>query len=253
MKGNKITAKRSIESKEFGEFLKFIEMQKMRNKTKADAILISSLLWNTGARISEILELTVRDLRIALTISIVKEGKGFDNGIFAIKLPINKSKSSTKKFKTIPLLYESVLKLRDVFNNWLKAVKKYSISDDTYLFFPQGKPTDSPSIRGWTTRFNELIRSFFPILDDDEFKVSSHSFRHAMSERLLGSAIREFERNAILGHTQKTTSERHYSNFNSKGGKYRNLVNLYVSIFESFSTKNIYGFDEARRVVTAIG
>lgn len=138
-----------------------------------------TVFYNTGARISEIIELRVKDLQLSHSASVHLHGKG-------------------RKERTVPLWKTTALMLRD----WLKQVDK----DPHNSVFPSrfGKPLSSAGIE---YRLQIAIRQaskFCPGLE--KRRISPHTIRHTTAMHLLQSGVDLSVIALWLGHESPATT-----------------------------------------------
>jgi len=180
----------AITDTQFRELKEFVDSSKMRKKSKNDMKLLSTILFFTGGRISEALALSVDDLKAGL-----KKG--------VLKIPQHKKRGSKKVYRDIPLLGKAKSELKEL----LKV--RIEISGETgYLFHPQGRPQSSPSIDGFTNRFNEFL--LIAIKTEESEKITSHSFRYRASSKLFIAGVSETNVSKFLGHHLNSIAVNHY-------------------------------------------
>jgi integrase len=159
------------------------------SRAKQDVQLLWRLLDGTGARIAEITGLRVQD--------IVTYGELPHLKIVAHPERRLKTDSSTRD---VPLVGDAMEAAK-------QALKM--AGDGPYVFARYIKPT------GPTTASAVLMKRIREVTDEPKHTV--HSLRHGMADRLSLAETSAIDRNAIMGHLNPGTGERHY------GGSYAKL------------------------------
>jgi integrase len=158
------------------------------SKAKKDVQLLWRLLDGTGARIAEITGLRMQD--------IVTDGELPHIKIVAHPERRLKTASSARE---IPLVGDA-----------LEAAKELlDIASGAYAFPRYIKPT------GPTTASAVLMKRIREVTSDPKHTV--HSLRHGMADRLALAETSAIDKNAIMGHLNPGTGEKHY------GGSYTKL------------------------------
>jgi integrase len=180
----------AITDQQFFDALKWADSNIGREKARNDFQLLSTILFYTGARISEALALRVEDVRVA-----IKRG--------VLKMPQHKKRDGKVHFREIPIA-----------KPFAKLLKKYlkvrvDISGkEGYLFHPQGRVGIQPSIDGFTNRFNSLLLKAIPTESGE--KITSHSFRYRASSQLYKKGVKDEHVSRFLGHSMSSTAQKHY-------------------------------------------
>jgi integrase/recombinase XerD len=147
-------------------------------------LAILSLLYDTGARVQEIADVTVSDLRMKAPATIRLTGKG-------------------NKTRIIPVMPQTISILKAYIND-------YSLFNDTNfsspLFF--NKKKEKLTRAGLSYVLNKYI-VVAQIKHPDLFpaKVSPHVFRHSKAMHLLESGVNLIYIRDFLGHASVTTTE----------------------------------------------
>lgn len=159
------------------------------SKAKKDVQLLWRLLDGTGARIAEITGLRVQD--------IVVDGELPHLKIVAHPERRLKTESSTRD---VPLVGDALAAAKEALT---------MAGDGPYVFARYIKPT------GPTTASAVLMKRIREVSAEPKHTV--HSLRHGMADRLSLAEASAIDKNAIMGHLNPGTGERHY------GGSYAKL------------------------------
>lgn len=138
------------------------------------------LLYESGARVSELINVRKKDLHLEKTYTVILQGKG-------------------RKIRSVPLDY-SVVKILN------KYIKKYNVSDEDFLFF--------------NARRNKLTREGVNYILQKHFKIakeinnllypstiSPHCIRHSRAMHLLENGVNLIYIRDLLGHSSVTVTE----------------------------------------------
>lgn len=147
-------------------------------------LAILSLLYDTGARVQELADITVNDLRIKPPSTIRLTGKG-------------------KKIRIIPIMPQTMSILKAYINNY-NLLDEMEISPPLFFNKKQEKLTRA----GLAYILNKYIL-IAKINHPDLFpaKVSPHVFRHSKAMHLLESGVNLIYIRDFLGHTSVITTE----------------------------------------------
>ena len=141
-------------------------------------LCLLSLLYDTGARISEILSLKVRDVHLSNPAKVILYGKG-------------------RKLREVPLLPNTVLHLQQyVTEHGLSAPERL---DRTFFVNRQGNPL--------TRAGATYILSKYVQMAELDTHVSPHVLRHTKAMHLLEAGINIFYIKDFLGHEDISTTE----------------------------------------------
>jgi integrase/recombinase XerD len=147
-------------------------------------LAILSLLYDTGARVQEIADVKVSDLRIKAPSTIRLTGKG-------------------KKTRIIPVMPQTINILRAYIND-------YGLFNETNISSPLffNKRREKLTRAGLSYILNKYI-VIAKIIHPDLFptKVSPHIFRHSKAMHLLESGVNLIYIRDFLGHASVTTTE----------------------------------------------
>lgn len=149
---------------------------------RRDAVLLS-ILYDAGARVQELIDLTVRDVRLDTPAQIRLTGKG-------------------GKMRSVPLLSRTVnllkqyLQERDLLQSGQGAKPVFSNA--------KGEPLSRSGIRYILKKYVQSAKTSNPTLRDD---VSPHTLRHTKAMHLLQAGNPLVVIRNILGHTDVKTTE----------------------------------------------
>jgi site-specific recombinase XerD len=146
---------------------------------RRDAALLS-LLYDTGARVSEIVGVSMGDIRFDNPAVIKLTGKG-------------------RKTRLVPLMTETAALLKDyITENDLAKPEMLSLP----LFFNKQKKRLTRSGVGY------VVQKYAAMLPDNQNrKISPHTFRHSKAMHLLQADINIIYIRDLLGHTDIKTTE----------------------------------------------
>ena len=150
------------------------------NRRDLRDLSIILLLYESGARVSELTNVKVNDLKLYKPSSIVLYGKG-------------------KKVRIVPLDY-SVIEIL------IKYIDIYNIKDNEYLFFNSKREKLSREgvnyiLQKHFKKVKELNKTIFPS------RISPHCIRHSKAMHLLENGVNLIYIRDILGHSSVTTTE----------------------------------------------
>lgn len=146
-----------------------------------DAVMLATM-YNTGARVSEITDLRVRDVLLDRQVAVHLHGKG-------------------RKERAIPLWKSTASELRD----WLRQID----NDPTAPVFPNraGKPLARSGVRDRLDRAVSKATQRCPTLQGR--RISPHTLRHTCAMHLLQSGVDLAVIALWLGHADPATTH-HY-------------------------------------------
>ena len=169
-------------------------------RAKQDVQLLWRLLDGTGARIAEITGLRAQD--------IIVDGEMPHLKIVAHPERRLKTASSARD---LPLVGDALEAARQALE---------MVGDGQYVFARYIKPT------GPTTASAVLMKRIREVTEEPKHTV--HSLRHGMADRLSLAETSAIDKNAIMGHLNPGTGERHY------GGSYAKLKVLTRAMKKAF-------------------
>lgn len=161
-----------------------LSMPNTNIRTGRRDLAILALTYDTGARVQEIANLTVVDVRIKKTATIMLTGKG------------NKS-------RIIPLMPQTV----SLINKYMVDYKLHNeTKGSTALFF--NKKSEKLTRAGLSYILNKYVKNA-RINHNDLFpdKISMHVLRHSKAMHLLQSGVNLIYIRDFLGHSSVTTTE----------------------------------------------
>lgn len=161
-----------------------LAMPDTTTKTGRRDAMILSLLYDTGARVQELADITVGDVRLSAPATIRLVGKG-------------------NKARIVPLLHGTESLLRE----YLKDLPQQPFMDnDRPLFLNREKQKFSRWGIAYTLKkYADAARVASPALISD--KLSPHCFRHSKAMHLLQADVNLIYIRDLLGHTNVKTTE----------------------------------------------
>ncbi len=149
---------------------------------RRDAVLLS-LMYDTGARVQELIDLCVRDVRLDSPAQVQIMGKG-------------------RKARVVPLIHATVALL----NAYVREhdLQRIEHQDDPMFWNKQHQPLSRSGVRQILARYVERARRGTPSLPGG---ISPHTLRHTKAMHLLQSGNPLTTIQAILGHADLRTSE----------------------------------------------
>jgi len=149
---------------------------------RRNAVLLS-VLYDTGARVQELIDLNVRDLRLEAPAQVRLTGKG-------------------RKIRSVPLMKQTVSLLKQYFKEHGFNIIKL---DRTPVFRNRKRERLSRSgIRYILKKYVDQARAVCPTLRED---ISPHMLRHSKAMHLLQAGNPLVVIRNILGHTDVKTTE----------------------------------------------
>ena len=158
----------------------FAPLRCRKNNTRDKLVL--SLLYYTGIRKSELLNLNWTDLNLSRSTVIIRHGKG-------------------GKDRLIPL-HKEVTMLLDKY-----LEKRLPLKTDALIIGEQGK-------RMCNCSFVNLLKMYFALSGLKRKGYTAHSFRHSFATHLVEAGVDLFKVQKLLGHSSLDTTKI-YINFNS--------------------------------------
>ena len=149
---------------------------------RRDAVLLS-VLYDTGARVQELIDLSAGDVRLDTPAQVRLMGKG-------------------RRMRAVPLMEETAQLLRDhMHENVLDRPEHY---DQPLFSNRQGERLSRSGVRYILQKYVQKARSSHPGLDRT---VSPHTFRHSKGMHLLQSGISLEIIRDFLGHVDVKTTQ----------------------------------------------
>lgn len=150
---------------------------------RRDAMILS-LLYDTGARVQELIDITVGDVRLSAPATIRLVGKG-------------------NKARIVPLLHGTEALLRE----YIKDLPQQPFTDNNRLLFlnREKQKFSRWGIAYTLKKYADAARVVNPGLIPD--KLSPHCFRHSKAMHLLQADVNLIYIRDLLGHTNVKTTE----------------------------------------------
>ena len=147
-------------------------------------MLLLSLLYDSGARVSEMIQLRIGDIRLAAPCTVLLHGKG-------------------NKDRIVPLSDKSAR----LISNYLQHEKLLAPEFRCRLLFtnPQGNLLTRTGISYILNKYADEVRNTDPGLMPEQF--SPHCIRHSKAMHLLQAGVPLIYIRDFLGHTQIKTTE----------------------------------------------
>lgn len=163
--------------KEEIRFLSIEEVKSILNKPNQNTkkglkeLVILSILYDTGVRVNELINLSLNDIRLGEISTIKVLGKG-------------------NKYRTIPISDNLKILLS-------RYIDKFSITTGILFKSNQNKKYTSNGIRYIISKYTKEI----------DFKVTPHTFRHSKASHLIEANVPLIYIRDLLGHEHVSTTE----------------------------------------------
>ena len=148
---------------------------------RRDLVLLC-LLYDTGARVQEIIDLTVGDIRLEAPATVKLSGKG-------------------RKRRTVPLMSQTTQLLK----NYLEEQKLVEKERSCPVFF--NKQRKKLTRKGVAYILGKYVRQAAEVTPMPAFNITPHVFRHTKAMHLLNADVNMFHIRDILGHVDVSTTE----------------------------------------------
>lgn len=148
---------------------------------RRDLVLLC-LLYDTGARVQEIIDLTVGDIRLEAPATVKLSGKG-------------------RKRRTVPLMSQTTQLLK----NYLEEQKLTEKERSYPVFF--NKQRKKLTRKGIAYILGKYVKQAAEVTSMPTFNITPHVFRHTKAMHLLNADINMFHIRDILGHVDVSTTE----------------------------------------------
>ena len=168
-----------ILDKEFSILKSYVNGLETFETTKSKWIRSLELLFMSGLRVSEILDIRIKDIQ-----------NGIDNSELSVFV------KKQKIIRHIPLSLKSV--------NILKRLIKDETDMDGYFIHKRNSKRNNLNPNGFTKEFNDLLQL---VLGKD---YSSHSFRKGLITQMSMKGINPRLTQAFIGHRNVTTTLNYY-------------------------------------------
>jgi len=149
---------------------------------RRDTTLLS-VLYDTGARVQEIIDLKVRDVRLESPAQVVLTGKG-------------------RKMRSVPIMGRTAALLRDYLRD--NRLDRPECADRPVFQNRYGRPLSRSGVRHVLQKHAERARSERPTIPE---RLSPHTLRHTKAMHLLQAGNPLVVIRNILGHADVKTSE----------------------------------------------
>ncbi len=146
-------------------------------------LAIMSLLYDTGARVQELIDITMRDIRLQAPAVITLKGKGNKN-------------------RQVPLMSNTVLILR-------YYISENKLDDNRKIDYPLFTNSQNRKLtkEGVAYIINKYVDQAFRKSNIIPSKVTPHMFRHSKAMHLLEAGVNSIYIRDFLGHTDLKTTE----------------------------------------------
>lgn len=163
-----------------------LEMPDSSTKSGLRDLTLLALTYDTGARVSEIVDIVYKDIRFEEPPTIILTGKG------------NKS-------RIVPLLPQTVKYLQEYSKRWNVDV---TIQRDKPVFTNRfGEKMTRAGIAYILNKYTAEARQRYPTLFPED--ISPHTLRHTKAMHLLQSGVNTVYIRDILGHCSVKTTDRY--------------------------------------------
>lgn len=168
-----------LEENELKTILQMPDTTKMWGRR--DLVLLC-LLYDTGARVQEIIDLTVGDIRLEAPATVKLSGKG-------------------RKRRTVPLMSQTTQLLK----NYLEEQKLTEKERSYPVFF--NKQRKKLTRKGIAYILGKYVKQAAEVTSMPTFNITPHVFRHTKAMHLLNADVNMFYIRDILGHVDISTTE----------------------------------------------
>lgn len=168
-----------LEEDELKAILQMLDITKIWGRR--DLVLLC-LLYDTGARVQEIIDLTVGDIRLEAPATVKLSGKG-------------------RKRRTVPLMSQTTQLLK----NYLEEQKLTEKERSYPVFF--NKQRKKLTRKGIAYILGKYVKQAAEVTSMPTFNITPHVFRHTKAMHLLNADINMFHIRDILGHVDVSTTE----------------------------------------------
>lgn len=139
-----------------------------------------TLLYDSGCRVQELIELKVSDVTIGKCCRIYVHGKG-------------------NKYREIPVFGETGTILE-------KYIKEFGLEPKDLLFLnKQGHPLTRAGVKYVIQKYKNVVKKKYP--DEMNVNVSPHILRHSKATHLVNAGVNIFNVRDFLGHASVTTTQ----------------------------------------------
>ena len=145
-------------------------------------LLILTVLYDTAARVSELSNIKVGDVRLEYPFSITLHGKG-------------------RKIRTVPIMKQTVTLLKNYYQE--NHIDSRIHSDMPLFWNVHRKPLSRSGITYIIQKYADVVRSEMPELPSD---ISPHMFRHTKAMHLVQANVNPVYIKDYLGHADISTT-----------------------------------------------
>jgi len=153
-----------------------------RQKGRRDLVLLS-LLYDSGARVQELIDLVARELRLEHPAKVMLTGKG-------------------RKTRYVPLMSRTVALLQDYLRE--QHLDTPLMVDHPLFFNSQRKELSRAGVTYIVGKYADMARNACATMPE---KVTPHTFRHSKAMHLLQANVSLVYIRDLLGHTDIKTTE----------------------------------------------
>ncbi len=180
---NKKSIKKVIEYITPGAMQLLLSMPDKSNYKGRRHLAIMSLLYDTGARVQELIDITMRDIRLQAPAVITLKGKGNKN-------------------RQVPLMSNTVLILR-------YYISENKLDDNRKSDYPLFTNSQNRKLtkEGVAYIISKYVDQAFRKSNIIPSKVTPHMFRHSKAMHLLEAGVNSIYIRDFLGHTDLKTTE----------------------------------------------
>ncbi|GHT32333.1 integrase [Bacteroidia bacterium] len=147
-------------------------------------LALLGLLYDSAARVQELIDMTPSDFRFDETVTVVLRGKG-------------------QKARVVPLSSNQVKNLKQ----YMKERNLFEVCNRTLPLFanPQRNKLSRMAVLNIIKKYTDMAKQKMP--EEIPMKISCHSFRHSKAMHMLEADINLVYIRDFLGHSSTTTTE----------------------------------------------
>lgn len=145
-------------------------------------LVILTVLYDTAARVSELSDIRIKDVRLEYPSSITLHGKGH-------------------KVRTVPIMKQTTALLKKYFNE--NRINSQIHSDMPLFWNVHGQKLSRSGITYIIQKYADVVRNEMPGIPSD---VSPHMFRHTKAMHLVQANVNPIYIKDYLGHTDISTT-----------------------------------------------
>ena len=152
-----------------------------RDMKQLRALAIMVLLYESGGRVQEIIDLCPRSIRFGATNTVELHGKG-------------------NKTRLVPVNADAAAIVR----NYIRRCKRTDVNEPLFVN-RKGEKLTRAGIQYIIDKYVSIAREYHPELFRD--RITNHSFRHSKAMHLLEAGVNLVYIRDLLGHTSVVTTE----------------------------------------------